>query len=82
MSQDPNTAVVLCDAVKGLGVTLDPSHYVCGPHPDNNSFDQVTKYVYHTRLRDTSREGHASPRGPRPGGIRPAGYATQHVPLQ
>ena len=29
MSQDPNTAVVLCDAVKGLGVTLDPSHYVC-----------------------------------------------------
>jgi len=55
MSQDPNTAVVLCDAVKGLGITLDPSHYVCGPH-DNNSFDQVTKYVYHTRLRDTSRE--------------------------
>ncbi len=55
MTEDPDTAVVLCDAVKGLGVTLDPSHYICGPHADH-SIDQVMKYVYHTRLRDTSRE--------------------------
>jgi sugar phosphate isomerase/epimerase len=55
MTQDPDTAVVLCDSVKGLGITLDPSHYVCGPHRGNN-YEQVMKYTYHVRLRDTSKE--------------------------
>ena len=55
MTQDPATAVVLCNSVKGLGLTLDPSHYVCGPHRGAN-YDQVFKYVYHVRLRDTSKE--------------------------
>jgi sugar phosphate isomerase/epimerase len=55
MSENPDTAVVLCDSVKGLGLTLDPSHYVCGPHAGAN-FDQVMKYVYHVRLRDTSKD--------------------------
>ncbi len=55
MSQDPDTAVVLCDSVKGLGISLDPSHYVCGPHKGGN-FEQVMKYVYHVRLRDTSKD--------------------------
>lgn len=54
LSQDPSTVVVLCDNVKGLGVTLDPSHYVCGPHA-GNSYDQLMKYVYHVVLRDTSK---------------------------
>ena len=55
MTQDPDTAVVLCDAVKGMGVTLDPSHFICGPHGSQNC-EQVMKYVYHVRLRDTSKE--------------------------
>jgi len=55
MTQDPDTAVVLCDSVKGLGLTLDPSHYICGPH-GGSGFDQVFKHVYHVRLRDTSRD--------------------------
>lgn len=55
MSQDPDTAVVLCDSVKGLGICLDPSHYVCGPHGGCN-YEQVIKYVYHVRLRDTSKD--------------------------
>ena len=55
MTQDPDTAVVLCDSVKGLGITLDPSHYICGPHRGGN-FEQVMKYVYHVRLRDTSKD--------------------------
>jgi sugar phosphate isomerase/epimerase len=55
MTQDPATAVVLCDNVKGLGLTLDPSHYICGPHR-GESYDQVYPYVYHVRLRDTSKE--------------------------
>ncbi len=55
MTQDPATAVVLCDNVKGLGITLDPSHYICGPHR-GESYDQVFSHVYHVRLRDTSKD--------------------------
>jgi len=55
LSQDPDTVVVLCDNVKGLGITLDPSHYICGPI-GNDNFDQLMKYVYHVHLRDTSSE--------------------------
>lgn len=55
LSQDPDTVVVLCDNVQGLGVTLDPSHYICGPHGSDN-FEQLIKYVYHLRLRDSSKE--------------------------
>jgi len=55
MTQDPDTAVVLCDNVKGLGLTLDPSHYVCGPH-NGASYDHIMKYVYHVRLRDTRKD--------------------------
>ena len=55
VTQDPNTALVLCDNVKGLGVTLDPSHFIYGPH-QGGSYDQILKYVYHTHLRDTTKD--------------------------
>lgn len=55
ITQDPDTAVVLCDNVKGLGITLDPSHYIAGPHGSDN-FEQLMKHVYHTHLRDTSKD--------------------------
>ena len=55
MTQDPDTAVVLCDSVKGLCLTLDPSHYICGPHAGAGC-EQTIKYACHVRLRDTSRE--------------------------
>jgi sugar phosphate isomerase/epimerase len=55
MSQDPNTAIVLCDNVKGLGITLDPSHFVFGPNKGAN-YDQILKYVIHLQLRDTTKE--------------------------
>jgi sugar phosphate isomerase/epimerase len=55
MTQDPDTAVVICDNVKGLGITLDPSHYIFGPHA-GGSYDQLMKYVVHVHLRDTSRD--------------------------
>lgn len=29
LTEDPHTAVELCQSVKGLGITLDPSHYIC-----------------------------------------------------
>jgi sugar phosphate isomerase/epimerase len=47
--------VVLCDNVKGLGLTLDPSHYVYGPHANNN-YDQVLKHVINVHLRDTTKD--------------------------
>jgi sugar phosphate isomerase/epimerase len=55
MSQDPDTAVVLCDNVKGLRLTLDPSHYITGPH-QGNAIDKVMKYVQHVHLRDSSKQ--------------------------
>lgn len=55
MTQDPDTAVVLCDNVKGLQLTLDPSHYIFGPHK-GASYEQVMRYTCHVRLRDTNRE--------------------------
>lgn len=55
MTQDPDTAVVLCDQVKGLCLTLDPSHYIYGPHAGSN-FDQTIKHVCHVHLRDTNKK--------------------------
>ena len=53
LTEDPHTAVELCQAVPGLGITLDPSHYICGPHA-GESYDQIFPHVYHVHLRDTS----------------------------
>src|SRR5262249_30511238 len=33
LTADPRVAVELCRAVPGLGLTLDPSHYLLGPQP-------------------------------------------------
>lgn len=52
LTEDPHTAVELCQAVPGLGITLDPSYFMCGPYKDQN-FDHVFPYVYHTHLRDS-----------------------------
>jgi sugar phosphate isomerase/epimerase len=55
LTEDPHTAVELCQAVRGLGITLDPSYYMCGPNADR-SYDQVFPYVYHTHLRDSTAQ--------------------------
>jgi sugar phosphate isomerase/epimerase len=54
LTEMPDTAVALCERVPGLGLTLDPSHYVAGPH-QGNSYDQVYPLVRHVHLRDTGR---------------------------
>jgi sugar phosphate isomerase/epimerase len=51
LAQDPATAVKLCEAVRGLGLTLDPGHYVNGPH-QNRDYDAVFPFVQHVQLRD------------------------------
>ena len=55
LSEDPDTVTVLCDNVKGLGLTLDPSHYIYGPY-QGRSIDKLMKYVYHLQLRDTNKK--------------------------
>lgn len=52
LTEDPQTAVELCQAVPGLGITYDPSYYICGRF-SNQSHDQLFQFVYNTHLRDT-----------------------------
>lgn len=54
VTETPSGAVELCRRVPGLGLTLDPSHFVNGPH-QNGSYDEVYPYVRHVHLRDSSR---------------------------
>jgi sugar phosphate isomerase/epimerase len=52
LTEDPHNAAELCQRVPGLGLTLDPSHYLVGSN-QGKSFDQVYPYVRHVHLRDT-----------------------------
>ncbi len=52
LSEDPDTLMVLCNNVDGLGITLDPSVYIVGP-AKSKSLDRILKFVYHVHLRDT-----------------------------
>ena len=53
LTEDPNTAVELCQSVKGLGITLDPSYYICRPG-GTVDFDVVFSHTQHVHLRDSS----------------------------
>ncbi len=53
LAQDAHTAVELCRAVKGLGLTLDPSHYLCNPLGEQ-PLEICYPFVYHVHLRDSS----------------------------
>jgi len=55
VTENPDTAVELCERVPGLGLTLDPSHYLAGPHQGKN-YDQVFPFVRHVHLRDTGKD--------------------------
>ena len=55
LTAEPAQAVALCKAVKGLGLTLDPSHYVMAPNA-NKPFDEVYPYVQNIHLRDTGKK--------------------------
>lgn len=52
LTADPAAAVELCKAVPGLGLTLDPSHYVQAGVRD---YDVVFPYVQGVHLRDTGK---------------------------
>jgi sugar phosphate isomerase/epimerase len=52
LTELPAAAAELCQRVPGLGLTLDPSHYIVGPN-QNKNFDVVYPFIRHVRLRDT-----------------------------
>jgi sugar phosphate isomerase/epimerase len=52
VTEEARAAVELCQRVPGLGLTLDPSHFVAGPQQGQN-WEGVYPYVRHVRLRDT-----------------------------
>lgn len=54
ISQDVDTMRMLCDNVKGLGVTLDPSHLMTGVNA-TRGIDSILQHVFHVHLRDSTK---------------------------
>lgn len=54
LTETPALARELCERVPGLGLTLDPSHYVNGPH-QGGSYDELFPFVRHVHLRDSGK---------------------------
>lgn len=55
LTELPSGCLELCQRVPGLGLTLDPSHFINGPH-QGGPFDELYPFVRHVHLRDTGRE--------------------------
>jgi sugar phosphate isomerase/epimerase len=55
ISDTPDTVASLCRNAKGLGVTLDPSHYIYNL-PKPKDYEPILPYVCHVRLRDTKQK--------------------------
>jgi sugar phosphate isomerase/epimerase len=55
VSEDPDTVCVICDHVKGLSLSLDPSHYIY-QRENPPDIEKLYKYVHHVYLRDTTRD--------------------------
>lgn len=53
LTDSPDTVGSLCKSVKGLGVTLDPSHYIF-QQQKTKDFESILGSVCHVRLRDTT----------------------------
>jgi sugar phosphate isomerase/epimerase len=54
LTADPATAIELCEAVPGLGLTLDPSHYIQGGRKVAE-VDALYPFVQNIHLRDTGK---------------------------
>ena len=55
ITDTPETVLSLCKLVKGLGVTLDPSHYIYDMVKPKD-YESLLSHVCHVRFRDTTRE--------------------------
>jgi sugar phosphate isomerase/epimerase len=52
LTEDPHTAVELCQAIKGLGVSFDPSYYMKGNA--EQILDLISPHSFHVYLRDST----------------------------
>jgi sugar phosphate isomerase/epimerase len=55
LAGDPQIAVELCKTIPGLGLTLDPSHGLQGPHKEAD-FDLIYPFVQNVHLRDSGKQ--------------------------
>ena len=55
LSGDPDTVSVICKHVEGLGLGVDPSHYIYEREAPAN-YDGLLKYVTNVYLRDSTKE--------------------------
>ena len=56
ISADPDTVSVICGHVKGLGLSLDPSHYHFGQDPETMTYEKLMGYVHNVYFRDSTPE--------------------------
>lgn len=56
LTEDPQAALALCQALPGLRLTLDPSHYWSGP-AQGRGWEAIVPLVAHVHLRDAGRAG-------------------------
>lgn len=57
LTEDLETAKSICSLVPGLGLTLDPSHYIFKYHENNRpNFENIIDKICHVRLRDTKEK--------------------------
>lgn len=55
LSEDPDTVSVICDHVKGLALSFDPSHYIYGQSQPRD-VERLMKYVHQVYLRDSTKD--------------------------
>ena len=55
ITETPETVGSLCKNVRGLGATLDLSHYIYNL-PKPKAYEAILPYVCHVRLRDTTQK--------------------------
>jgi sugar phosphate isomerase/epimerase len=54
LAGDPQAMLQLCEALPGLGVTLDPSHAIQAAHKEAD-FDDIYPFIQNVHLRDTGK---------------------------
>lgn len=55
LSEDPDTVSVICDHVKGLALSFDPSQYVYQQNQPRDT-ERLMKYVHQVYLRDSTKD--------------------------
>lgn len=55
LTDTPETVGSLCKSVKGLCITLDPSHYIVN-QPKPRDYEGILDHVCHVRLRDSTND--------------------------